>query len=147
MKLLALLLALSLFIAGCSNSVNDSENPGLEWTWVSFDSDALQVSGRASYEKSDCLILSWSASSITIAFVGTALELKSWTNNAVYLDVFVDGEETPSSSVKVPDYADGPATLPVVSGLRYGSHFVTLYKRSESLWETGMYMECVSWGR
>jgi hypothetical protein len=137
MKLLALLLALLFFVAGCSNSVDSSkisedEIPALEWTWVPFDSDALQVSGRASYERSDCLILSWSATSITIAFVGTALELKSLSNSVVYLDVFVDGEEIPSSFVKISDYVDGPTMVPVVSDLRYGSHFVTLYKRSES---------------
>ena len=118
MKLLALLLALLLFVAGCSNSVDSSkisedEIPALEWTWVPFDSDALQVSGRASYERSDCLILSWSATSITIAFVGTALELKSLSNSVVYLDVFVDGEEIPSSLVKISDYADGPAMVPL----------------------------------
>ena len=136
MKRLALLLALSLFIAGCDNDETSlkscDEIPELEWTWVPYDSDALQVSGRTNYEKGDYLILSWSGSSISIAFVGTALELKSLSNNLVYLDVFVDGEETPSSVVNIANYADGPATVPVVSDLLYGSHVVTLYKRSES---------------
>lgn len=135
-NLLVMALLCSFYLVSCSNSAGDSEIPedvsGLEWTWVPYDSDALLVSGRTNYGGGDFLILSWSASSITIAFEGTALEVKSWTNYVAYLDVFVDGEEDPTSVVKVSNYADGPATIPVVSGLRDGPHVVTLYKRSES---------------
>lgn len=102
MKYLARLLAILLLVSGCSDRTLDLEtsvNEPLEegWTWVPYDSDLLQISGRANYESGEFVILSWSASSITIAFIGTALKLKTGTNNNVYLDVFVDGKETPSS--------------------------------------------------
>ena len=134
----ALLVALvcSLLLGACSNSVAYSEYDeivaALEWTYVPYDSDALLVSGRANYEKGDVLILSWSASSVTIAFVGTALEAMNWTNGVVYLDVFVDGEENPSSLVPFVYSEDSLSFTPVISGLRYGPHVVTLYKRTES---------------
>ena len=79
-------LLFSLLLGACSNSTAYSEHveedvPPLEWTFVPYDSDALLVSGRANYEKDDALILSWSASAVTIAFVGTALEAKNFIVN------------------------------------------------------------------
>ena len=129
-------LLFSLLLGACSNSTAYSEHveedvPPLEWTFVPYDSDALLVSGRANYEKDDALILSWSASAVTIAFVGTALEAKNWTNGVVYLDIFVDGEDVPSSLIEIKNSDDAPVFIPIVSGLRYGPHVVTLYKRSE----------------
>lgn len=138
MKYLAGLFAALLFVAGCSDSTLDSDafaNKPLEdgWTWVPYDSDLLRISGRTNYERGEFVILSWSASSITIAFVGTALELNARTNNNVYLDVFVDGEETPSSLILLTnsDLA-APSIVPVISGLPLDTHVVTLYKRSGS---------------
>lgn len=139
-NILVMALLCSLCLASCSNSVSYSEDstdvPVLEWTWVPYDSDVLQISGRTNYEKGDFLILSWSASSVTIAFRGTALEMKGWTNNIVYLDVFVDGEEDPSSLIKLTyseeDSLNEPVSVPVVSDLPYGEHVVTLYKRTGS---------------
>ena len=124
-NILVMALLCSLCLASCSNSVSYSEDstdvPVLEWTWVPYDSDVLQISGRTNYEKGDFLILSWSASSVTIAFRGTALEMKGWTNNIVYLDVFVDGEEDPSSLIKLTyseeDSLNEPVSVPVVSDL------------------------------
>lgn len=135
---LGLLIALvcSLLLDACSNSIDNSENfdegPALKWAFVPYDSDSLLVSGRANYEMGDVLVLSWSASSVTIAFIGTALEAMSWTNGVVYLDVFVDGDEDPSSLVQIAYSEDSLSFAPVVSGLFYGPHVVTLYKRSES---------------
>lgn len=131
-----------LFFVSCSNSESCLENseeetagdiaPDLEWTWVPYDSDVLRISGRTNYEKGDFVILSWSSSMVTIAFEGTALEAKVWTNAVFYLDVFVDGEETPSSLIAYEYSGDEPSDVSVVSGLPYGKHLVTLYKRSES---------------
>ena len=138
MKYLARLLAVLLWVSGCSDSTLDletSSNEPLEegWTWVPYDSDLLQISGRANYESGEFVILSWSASSITIAFIGTALKLKTGTNNNVYLDVFVDGEEIPSSLIKLTYSQHGaPSIVPVVSNLPQDTHVVTLYKRSAS---------------
>ena len=135
-NLLVIALLCSLYLASCSNSETYLESsvdvPELEWTWVPYDSDVIRISGRTNYEKGDFVILSWSASSITVAFVGTALEIKSSTNNLLYLDVFVDGEEDPSSLVAMGYSLDEPLVLPVVSNLPYGTHVVTLYKRSGS---------------
>lgn len=139
-NLLVVALLCSFYLVSCSNSAGDSEIPDdiseLEWTWVPYDSDVLRVSGRTNYEKGDYLILSWSASSITIAFVGTALEMTGWTNNIVYLDVFVDGGEEPSSLIKLAYSEDSataePSTVSVVADLPFDMHVVTLYKRSES---------------
>ena len=137
MKYLARLLAVLLLVSGCSDSTLDletSSNEPLEegWTWVPYDSDLLQISGRANYESGEFVILSWSASSITIAFIGTALKLKTGTNNNVYLDVFVDGEEIPSSLIKLTYSQHGaPSIVPVVSNLPQDTHVVTLYKKSE----------------
>lgn len=125
-----------LCFVSCSNSERYAENvedevPALEWNWIPYDSDVLRISGRTNYVK-DALILSWSASSITVAFVGTALEIKSRTNDIVYLDVFVDGEEDPSSLIKLTYTEDEPSMEMVVSDLHFGTHVVTLYKRSGS---------------
>lgn len=127
-----------LFIVSCSDyklDLKEPENeppPDLEWTWIPYDSELLQISGRGNYEKKDHMVLSWSSSTVTVAFVGTALELKIWTDALVYLNIFVDGEETPSSVVQY-NYSDtGPSVVPVVSDLPYGLHVVTLYKKTES---------------
>ena len=137
--LIFIALACSLFFVCCSNSEFYSEEvvskgPDLEWTWIPYDSDVLRIVGRTNYEKGDFVILSWSASSVTVAFVGTALEVKIKTNYILYLDVFVDGEEDPSSLIHIElTYASsGPTMVPVVSDLPYGKHIVTLYKRDGS---------------
>lgn len=129
-------LAFSLFFVFCSTDIPSSESAETgtqekEWTWVPYDSDLLQISGRANFEKGDFVVLSWSASSITVAFVGTALEVKIRTNNSLFLDVFVDGEETLSSAISITSSKE-PSTVPVVSDLPYGTHVVTLYKRVSS---------------
>ena len=133
---LLVLLIFPLLLGSCSNSAAVSENLdgdlSQEWTFVPYDSDALLVSGRANYEKGDVLILSWSASAVTIAFIGTDLQAMNWTNDVVFLDIFVDGEESPSSVVLVAKSEESPTFVPVVSGLPYGPHVVSLYKRSES---------------
>ena len=97
--------ALAFMLAACSNSDTYSAStggdaPDQEWVWVPFDSDQLQISGRTSYGVDSAVILSWSASTVTIGFVGTALETKLWTNSHLYLDVFVDGEADPSSTLQ-----------------------------------------------
>ena len=137
MKIFILSITLAFFLVSCSNSIQyseikESESLGIEWTWVPYDSDDLQFSGRISHEDGDSAILSWSASAVTIAFVGTALEAKIRTNGHIYLDVFVDGEEDPSSEIEstfLPEEEKTPM-VPVVTGLPYGKHVVTLYKRS-----------------
>jgi len=131
---LSIVLACSLFFVFCSNSELYSESSGddfryVEWTWVPYDSDLLRISGRTNYEKGDFVVLSWSASSVTVAFVGTALEAKIWTNDLLYLDVFLDEEENPSSLIKTDYSGDSAFIVPVVSSLPYGKHVVTLYKR------------------
>jgi len=130
------LLCFPLFFS-CSNSSSDpdsyrGEEPVLEWVWIPYDSDAFQFSGRTNYEKGDFVILSWSASAVTVGFVGTSLEIKGWTNNVANLDVFVDGEDDPSARVSLQYPGDDPVVVPVVSGLPYGPHVVTLYKSSQS---------------
>ena len=135
-------LALFLFLGACSNSESYSEIPetdepeievpDLEWTWIPYDSELLRITGRTNFEKGDFVILSWSSSAITVGFTGTAVEASLWTGDTVFLDVFVDGEEDPSSFVRVSNPNLDSALIPVVSGLRYGPHVVTLYKRSEA---------------
>ena len=91
MKFFFLSITLAFFFVSCSNSVQyseikESEPEAVEWTWVSYDSDDLQFSGRISFDNGDFALLSWSASAVTIAFVGTALEAKIRTNGSAYLD-------------------------------------------------------------
>lgn len=134
--ILFIALLCSLLAVSCSNSVcledlkDEAQNQ--EWTWIPYDSDLLQITGRTNYEKGDFVILSWSSSAVTIGFVGTALETKIWTDIYVYLDVFVDGEDDPSSVIEYVQSGDDPAMVRVVSGLSYGPHVVTLYKKTES---------------
>lgn len=104
----------------------------LEWSWVPYDSDVLRYSGRTDFNQGDYVVLMWSGSSVTVGFVGVALEAVIWTKKVAYLDVFVDGEEDPSSMIKLYFPENNPTTVPIVSGLSYGPHVVTLYKRSES---------------
>ncbi|MBO7412581.1 MAG: hypothetical protein J6U20_02810 [Fibrobacter sp.] len=135
-SVLSITLACFFFLVSCSNSVQysegkEGESQTPEWTWVSYDSDALRISGRAAYGDGDYVVLSWSASAVTVGFVGTALEAKMRADGLVYLDVFVDGIGDSSYLIKL-DHGDEPSTLPVVSGLPDGMHVVTLYKRSES---------------
>lgn len=139
MKFFFLSITLAFFFVSCSNSVQyseikESEPEAIEWTWVSYDSDDLQFSGRISFDNGDFALLSWSASAVTIAFVGTALEAKIRTNGSAYLDVFVDGEEDPSSVIESQalEKEEKTPVVPVVAKLPYGKHVVTLYKRSES---------------
>jgi hypothetical protein len=133
-----LFLALAVFslILCCSNSTTYSDEPDeppqLEWTSVPYNSDLLRITGRTNYTMGDFVILSWSASAVTVAFVGTALEMEAGTNQFAYIDVFVDGEKEPSSLIKLANTGEEPIVVPVVTGLRYGTHVVTLYKRSES---------------
>lgn len=134
--ILSITLAFFFFLVSCSNSVQYSEvkeekSQSKEWAWIPYDSDALRISGRAAYGVGDYVVLSWSASAVTVAFVGTALEAKMRADNVVYIDVFVDGDDNPSSLIKL-DHGDEPSEVPVVSGLPEGTHVVTLYKRSES---------------
>ena len=135
---LALFIALfcSLLTVSCYNDIYleppENEAEGRDWTWVPYNSDLLRITGRSNYEKGNYVILSWSSSAVTVGFVGTALEMKIWTNSFVYLDVFVDEEEYPSSEVEYINSGDSPEVVSVVSGLPYGSHVVTLYKISES---------------
>lgn len=133
---LSITFAFFFFLVSCSNSVQysevkEGESQSPEWTWIPYDSDALRISGRAAYGDSDYVVLSWSASAVTVAFAGTALEAKMRADGFAYLDVFVDGAGSPSSLIKL-DHGDEPSTMPVISGLPDGIHIVTLYKRSES---------------
>lgn len=134
----ALFIALlcSLLTVSCNNDIYletpETDAQGPKWTWIPYNSDLLRITGRGNYEKDDYVILSWSSSAVTVGFVGTALEMKIWTNSVVYLDVFVDKEEDPSSEVEYINSGDSSSMVPVVSGLSYGPHVVTLYKRSES---------------
>lgn len=119
----------SLIVASCSNSEFYSDEE-IKWTWIPYDSDLLRISGR-SFEQDDHVVLSWSATSVTIAFVGTSLEAKIGTNRDLLLDVLVDGNVEVSAAYEI-TYADGnPVTIPIVSDLPYGEHVVTLYKKSE----------------
>jgi hypothetical protein len=84
---LSIVLLFSLLFVFCSTDDPSSDDAEKEWTWVPYDSDLFRISGRANFEKGDFVVLSWSASSITVAFVGTALEVKigrtmsfSWTS-------------------------------------------------------------------
>lgn len=134
---LTIALLCSLLLCSCSgedySSIDFSkEMQETEWSWIPYDSDALRISGRGDYEKGDFVVLMWSGSSVTVGFVGASLEAVVWSKKIAYLDVFVDGEEDPSSMIKLYFPEDNPTTVPVVSGLPYGPHTVTLYKRSES---------------
>ena len=129
--------ALAFMLAACSNSdtylaSTGGDSPDQEWVWVPYDSDQLQISGRTSYGLDSAVVLSWSASTVTIGFVGTALEAKLWTNNHLYLDVLVDGEADPSNTLQFLQAEVGVTVMPVVADLPYGPHVVTLYKTSES---------------
>lgn len=120
-----------------SGSIGDSsvsaEIPlDLEWTWVSYDDDRLRYSGRINYEKGDYAILSWSGTSVTVAFVGVAVEARLFATDLLYLDVFVDENEEPSSVVKLDNSENVPYNVLLASDLPYGLHTVTLYKRTES---------------
>ena len=128
---LSIVLLFSLLFVFCSTDDPSSDDAEKEWTWVPYDSDLLRISGRANFEKGDFVVLSWSASSITVAFVGTALEVKIRTNNVLFLDVFVDGEEDPSFAISIAA-SKKTSMVPAVSGLPYGTHVVTLYKRVSS---------------
>ena len=139
MKIFILSITLAFFFVSCSNSIqysdiNEGDFQAIEWTWVPYDSDDLQFSGRIGYGEGDSAVLSWSATAVTIAFVGSALEAKIRTNGLVYLDVFVDGEEDPSSVIESKSLGEDEKTpmVPVVAELPYGKHVITLYKRSES---------------
>lgn len=138
-------LAFAFCYVACSNSESYSDaraievpepvmtaGPDLEWTWVHHNSDQLRITGRTNYEKGDFVILSWSSSAITVGFMGTAVEASVWTGDTVYLDVFVDGEEDPSSFLEIASPDIDSTIFPVVSNLPYGPHVVTLYKRSEA---------------
>lgn len=134
-KFVSLLVLLFAFLPiACSNSENRIEkvevsDPG--WESVRYDDSRLRYSGRIAFVRSDFAVLSWSGTSVTVGFEGTALEAMIWASNLLYLDVFVDGEEDPSSVIKL-EYEDGIVVrTPVVSGLPFGKHVVTLYKRTE----------------
>ena len=121
----------SLFLISCSNGESCGESDvSLEWTWVPFDSDNLRISGRFNNQSDDYVILSWSGSSVTVAFVGTALEAKMCADNVLYLSVFVDGHDDPSSVITL-EPSEKPSVMPVVANLPYGPHVVTLYKGTE----------------
>ena len=121
----------SLFFISCSNSESYCENAASpEWTWVPYDSYHLRISGRFNNQSDDYVILSWSGSSVTVAFVGTALEAKMRADNVLYLSVFVDGLDDPSSVITL-ERSGKPSMVPVVADLPYGPHVVTLYKGTE----------------
>ena len=122
MKIFFLSITLAFFFVSCSNSIqysdiNEGDFQAIEWTWVPYDSDDLQYSGRIGYGEGDSAVLSWSATAVTIAFVGSALEAKIRTNGLVYLDVFVDGEENPSSVIESKSLGEDEKTpmVPVVA--------------------------------
>lgn len=134
---LTIALLFSLLLCSCSgedySSIDFSkEMQEVEWNWIPYDSDALRITGRGDFGQGDFVVLMWSGSAVTVGFEGGALEAVFWVKKTVYLDVFVDGEEEPSSIIKLSFPDDNPTTVPVVSGLPYGPHTVTLYKRSES---------------
>ena len=122
----------SLFLISCSNSEFYGEGGASpEWTWVPYGSNHLRISGRYNNQSDDYVILSWSGSSVTVAFVGSALEAKMRTDEVLYLNVFVDGAEDPSSVITL-GRSDKPSMVPVVADLPYGLHVITLYKASEA---------------
>ena len=103
---LTIALLCSLLLCSCSgedySSIDFSkEMQETEWSWIPYDSDALRISGRGDYEKGDFVVLMWSGSSVTVGFVGASLEAVVWSKKIAYLDVFVDGEEDPSSMIKL----------------------------------------------
>lgn len=134
---LTIALLCSLQLCSCSgedySSIDFSkEMQEIEWNWIPYDSDDLRITGRGDFGQGDFVVLMWSGSAVTVGFVGTSLEAVVWSKKIAYLDVFVDGEDDPSSMIKLYFPEEKPITVPVVSGLPYGPHTVTLYKRSES---------------
>lgn len=125
----------SLLLISCDgeshNSIDYNTMQEIEWTWIPYDSDAVRITGRGD-SKGNFVVLMWSGSAVTVGFVGVSLEAYVWSEETAYLDVFVDGEEHPSSMIKLSFPEENPTTVPVVSGLPYGPHVVTLYKRTES---------------
>ncbi len=137
MRLLAPMSFLLALCVGCSNSSLYTENSEIEqekadWNWIPFDSEFLRISGRYNAENADFIAFSWSGASVTIAFEGTSLETKVWTDGVLYLDVFVDGSENPISEIAIDHPGKDPLSVSVVSGLSRRNHVVTLYKRSEA---------------
>ena len=135
---LTVVLLLSLLLVSCDGENHTSvdynkEMLEIEWTWIPYDSDALRISGRGDYKQGNFVVLMWSGSSVTVGFVGVSLEAVVWSERIAYLDVFVDGEKDPSSMEILYYPEDRPTTVPIVKGLPYGPHVVTLYKRTESI--------------
>lgn len=128
-------LLFSLLLVSCDGEKNtsiDYDNlQEIEWTWIPYDSDAMRITGRGD-SKGNFVVLMWSGSAVTVGFVGVSLEAVVWSEETAYLDVFVDGEEDPSSVIKLALLEEIPTTVPVVADLPYGPHVVTLYKRTES---------------
>ena len=128
-------LLFSLLLVSCDgesqNSIDYNKMQEIEWTWIPYDSDAMRITGRGD-SKGNFVVLMWSGSAVTVGFVGVSLEAFVWSDETAYLDVFVDGEEHPSSVIKLALLEEIPTTVPVITDLPYGPHVVTLYKRTES---------------
>jgi Carbohydrate esterase 2 N-terminal len=98
------------------------------------DSIAVRYTGRISYTPAGEALMTWSGTSATLRFEGTACRALFKSRGGLYR-IFVDGKAV-EAPIRTAPY---DTLLWLAKDLPYGEHTVTVYKRTEAAVGTGVF--------
>lgn len=121
-------IASSAAILASSSSI--SADPTMAaWHDFSTDNAKINMVGRGDLTDPLAPVFGWSGSAWSIAFEGSAVKIKLSAMGSIF-NVFLDGDTIPTSVLDLSANADTEHLL--VENLPYGTHTVTVFKRTEA---------------
>lgn len=105
-----------------------SSASALSWTMVPFDDAAVRITGRADYSTTGAAKVSWSGSTFTLGFSGTAVKIHL-TGGRNYFNVTVDGDTAEATVIRS---ASQDTLIFLAENLSAGPHYISVYKRTEA---------------